>query len=252
MDESLSKALISVVTVIVTTLVFNLVLDWKFKKQRAMLSYLNPFTPRHGIDPAMAATLTPVSRLIMSRRQLTKDVLSYFVNDMRDMWDDANLIRHIENSLRRLDVTEVFWVKQSLIVAAERDALEGSKIRYDVASSVFMRETGTSRLIAANISSIPTRTDTNSLMLLANHLPERFRSSHEPLPHLAAQIEALNYCRNEDYEPGRLGMLAPIILRHPEHPIDVARFCIERGLHNFSDERFVEYRSMGAVREGML
>lgn len=251
MDESLSRALVIVVTVLLSTLAFNLMFDWTFKKQKAMLRYINPFTPRLGIDPAMAATLNPVSRVLMNRSRLTKDVLSYFKVDMSEMWNDPNLIRHVESSLRQLDLIDLFWVKQSLIIASERDALEGTKLSNDVATSVFMREAGR-QLIAANIRTMPTTTDTNSLMLIAKQLPERFRMSREPLPHLAAQVEAMNYSRSEGYELGRLGLLATIILKNPEHPTEVARFCMERGIENFTSERFIEYCSMGAVREGML
>jgi hypothetical protein len=252
MDESLSKVIVSVVTVLLTTLVFNLVFDRTFKKQKEMLRYLNPFTPRRGIDPAMAATLNPVSRILMSRSRLSKDVLALSSAGMGELWRDEHIRANAANGLRLLGVMDLFWTKQSLLIAAERDALEGTRFSIDIAMRIFLRKNGDHALIAANVRSMPARATSDTIVAVAKNLPAKSYVAHLPIPHLDAHTEAMNYSHIEGYEAGERGYLAAIIQQHPENPIDVVKFCMERGIDNFTGESFIKYCSMGAVREGML
>lgn len=210
------------------------------------------FAPRHDIDPAMKAASKGVHRLVMIRSTLINEVTALAEPHTEHLRKDQYSPHVVSNKLHTFPTRNIFWAKQALLIAAERDAQEGTSLSRELAMRIITTMGSHFAELAANLRSIPKDTDPREIISLCNHLYRAGYRGSFVIPNLTEQLEVIDQSKNQGYRLGSEGMLAPIIKRHYEHHLDVLRFCIDRGIENFSGENYYEYRSVGVMREGML
>lgn len=210
------------------------------------------FAPQQDVDPAMMAASKGINRFIMFRSKLIEEVADLALPHTDHIQDPHSARKMIVGKLRNYGTTYIFWAKQTLVIAAERDANEGTSLSGEAAMRTITTIGHSFADLAANIRHVPDMTPCRWVTSLCNQLFPAGYMGSRVIPYLTEQLEVIEESTRRGYNLGSEGILAPIIKRHHADHLDVLQFCIDRGIENFSAENYHEYQSVGVMREGML